>query len=346
MEAIQKKMEELRMICEREIPIKQQKANNAAIAFRNSLESIKLTAQQTNQDQVKLGQLKTQLRELEGDLVKALAVKTSKEAKHIMVSDSISIAKARTEDLKKSLHDLKTRKDEYAAIMSQHLLGLATLEEKANQGIKEKEEIQEVISWYNRVLGLRIEAGRGIKFIFKNISVKDPNEEYSFTVRFARETYSLMNCDPHLDGTKELIQELNKTNGFSEFVRTMREKFQAAASNGFRPQSTSTEPDSYTSTQPDSYTVSVCAPASSLSFGEQGKHGNDNVFDVLAEEVDRTPEKVNRGKKGRSPGSGSTKATPPIRRDSRMKISCKEVSPGSASSVRRSARLKAKTSGK
>ncbi|PIA29236.1 hypothetical protein AQUCO_06100028v1 [Aquilegia coerulea] len=319
-ESIQKKMEELRMKCERELPIQQQRANNAALAFRNSLESIKLTAQQTIQDQVKYGQLQAQLRELEGDLVKALAVKNSKEAKRIMVSESISIAKAKTEALKKSLHDLNTRKDEYAAIMSQQLLGLATIKEKANQGMKEKEEIQELISWYNSVLGLRIEPGRGVKFIFKNINVKDPDEEYSFTVLFAHNTYNLMNCDPHLDGTKEMIQELNQTNGFFEFVRTMRERFKAAASNGFRPQSTTT--------QPDLYTVSVSAPA---------------------EEVDRTPTpaKGNRDRKGKF--SGSPKSTPPIRRSSRMKVSCKEVSPGSAgsaSSVRRSARLKAKTSGK
>ena len=36
-------------------------------------------------------------------------------------------------------------------------------------------------------------------------------------------------CDPYLSGTKELLNELNKSNGLFKFVRTMREKFQQAA---------------------------------------------------------------------------------------------------------------------
>lgn len=41
-----------------------------------------------------------------------------------------------------------------------------------------------------------------------------------------------MNCDPRLEGIDELIKELNRTNDLFKFVRIMREKFQAAASNG------------------------------------------------------------------------------------------------------------------
>ena len=43
---------------------------------------------------------------------------------------------------------------------------------------------------------------------------------------------SVLDCDPHLDDTKELIHELNRTNGLFKFVRTMREKFQEAVAHG------------------------------------------------------------------------------------------------------------------
>lgn len=43
---------------------------------------------------------------------------------------------------------------------------------------------------------------------------------------------SVLDCDPHLDDIKELIHELNKTNGLFKFVRIMRQKFQEAAAQG------------------------------------------------------------------------------------------------------------------
>lgn len=42
----------------------------------------------------------------------------------------------------------------------------------------------------------------------------------------------VLKCDPYLSGTKELVNELNKSNGLFKFVRTMREKFQQAAAQG------------------------------------------------------------------------------------------------------------------
>lgn len=42
----------------------------------------------------------------------------------------------------------------------------------------------------------------------------------------------VLDCDPHLNDIKELLTELNKSNGLFKFVRTMREKFQEAALYG------------------------------------------------------------------------------------------------------------------
>lgn len=47
----------------------------------------------------------------------------------------------------------------------------------------------------------------------------------------------MLDCDPHVIDSKELIHELNRTNGLFKFVRAMREKFQEAAAQGMEPNS-------------------------------------------------------------------------------------------------------------
>ncbi|KAK9277996.1 hypothetical protein L1049_027553 [Liquidambar formosana] len=311
-ESARAKMEELRLVCDREISIQQQKMESALGSFRKSTESTKARARETLENQAMLGKLKAQLRVAEDDLVKALAVKTRKEAKQMATMDSISDTKGRIEELKRIVQDQRARKDEYAAILSQQILALATLEEKVNKDSERRGEIQEAISWYNRVLGFRIECGHGVKFIFTYINSKNLNEEYSFTIRHANDTYTLLDCDPHLDNTKDLIYELNKTNGLFKFVRIMREKFQEASASGFVPQ--------VTSFHQDSSTITVSAPVSSVSTDDKSESpARQNDGQVPLGEANRYSKKGNHGKVGKaailSPGSASS-----LRRSPRFKV--------------------------
>ncbi|KAK4568715.1 hypothetical protein RGQ29_004212 [Quercus rubra] len=282
-EPVRTKMESLRLTCEREIQIHQQKIDSYASSFRNSLQSIKSRAQQTAQNQGKLGELKAKLREAEDDMVKALAVKTRKEAKRMAIMDSIAAQRARVEELKRSVQVQIAKRDQYAAIISQHSLALAASEEKSNKDVECKSETQEAILWYNRVLGFHVEAGRGVKFTFKNINLRNPNEEYSLTVRYANDTYTLLDCDPHLNDTKELIYELNKTNGLFKFVRIMREKFQEATTQGFLPQLTNHQELS---------TISTSAPVLSMSSDRSESSATKNDDQVLQEEGSRPSKKA------------------------------------------------------
>ncbi|XP_050257823.1 kinetochore protein SPC25 homolog [Quercus robur] len=282
-EPVRTKMESLRLTCEREIQIHQQKIDSYASSFRNSLQSIKSRAQQTAQNQGKLGELKAKLREAEDDMVKALAVKTRKEAKRMAIMDSIAAQRARVEELKRSVQVQSAKRDQYAAIISQHSLALAASEEKSNKDVECKSETQEAILWYNRVLGFHVEAGHGVKFTFKNINSRNPNEEYSLTVRYANDTYTLLDCDPHLNDTKELIYELNKTNGLFKFVRIMREKFQEAATQGFLPQLTNHQELS---------TISTSAPVLSMSSDRSESSATKNDDQVLHEEGSRPSKKA------------------------------------------------------
>ncbi|KAK6924814.1 Chromosome segregation protein Spc25, C-terminal, partial [Dillenia turbinata] len=287
------KMEGLRLIGDKDIQIRQEKLDSAVNLFRKNLESIKARAERTVQNQVKMGKLKTQLREVEDDLVKALAVKTRKEAKRMAVVDSISATKARIDELKKIVQDQRTRKNEFATIISQQCLVLSSCEYKGDQQNEHKREIQEAILWYNKVLGLKIEAGHGVKFIFTNINVKNPAEEYLFSVRLVNDAYTLLVCNPHLNDTKELIHELNKNNGLFKFVRIMRAKFQEAAVAGFLP-------------EPDSSTVSISAPAPSVSTENISESPAEQKVKQYSTEADQLGTKLNhsRGKQvTKSPGS-------------------------------------------
>ncbi|KAG2678813.1 hypothetical protein I3760_11G021700 [Carya illinoinensis] len=256
-DTVRRKMESLRLIYDGEIPIQQQKMDSLTTSFRKSLELIGATARETFQNHGKIGEVKAKLRLAEDDMVKALAVKTRKEAERMARMDAIAAQKARVEELRRSVQEQRANRDEYAAITSQQFLALAALEDRSNKEVECKAETQVATLWYNRVLGFHVEGGHGVKFTFKNINPKNPNEKYFFTIRYAYDTYTLLDCDPHLNDTKELIHELNRTNGLFKFVRIMREKFQEAVAQEFWPQSTTCHQESSM--------ISMSAPVLSMS---------------------------------------------------------------------------------
>ncbi|XP_022738294.1 probable kinetochore protein SPC25 isoform X2 [Durio zibethinus] len=287
------KMESLRTICDREVLIQQQKIDSFTASFPTSLHSIKALALDTAQNHAKLAKLKAKLREAEDGLVKVLAAKTRKEAKQMATRDSISAIKARVEELKRTVQVQRARRDEYGAIISQQSLALSKTEEEAKHETEENGEIQEAISWYNWVLGFQIEGGHGVKFTFNNINIKNPKQEYSFTIRLANDAYSLLECDPQLNGIQELINELNRTNGLFKFVRIMREKFQEAAALGLQPQ--------FTSFYQDYSTISMSGPALSVSTDRSESSAKKNEHHIPLGELNRQFKKVNHG--SNSPGN-------------------------------------------
>ncbi|CAL1390518.1 unnamed protein product [Linum trigynum] len=276
-------MESLRLICDQTIPRALERMDSFEEEFASSLDSIMAKAECTAQTQGKLWKLKSNLRDAEDEFVKVLSVKTQKEAKQMRLRDSVSAVRDSLEELRKTVQTQISRRDEYAGIISQLSL------DKGAQDNQFRGETQEALLWYNRVLGLQIEGGHGVKFTFRNINVKHPSEEYSFTVRHENDTYSLLACDPQLNDTKELIHELNRTNGLFKFVRTMREKFQEAASSGFLPQSSAPE-------QQELSTISASAPVLSVytDHSDSPTQGEE-----CSDDARRHPKKANRGRVGR-----------------------------------------------
>ncbi|XP_073128343.1 kinetochore protein SPC25 homolog [Henckelia pumila] len=262
-DGVRNHMAESRLVCENEIAIQQRKIDSSYTSYRNLLDSALSEAQRTIQLQENLGDLKGELKEAEDAMVKALSAKTRKEARRMALMESISVMNARIEDLNEIVNDQKSRKEEYAAIVARQSEALTAFKEKLNQKFEHKEQIEDAISWYNKVLGFRVECGRGVKFIFTKINPENPNNEYSFVVRHENERYTLLDCVPPLAETKELVSELNNSNGLFKFVRTMREKFQVAAARGTS--------DIGASIDQDFTTVSVSAPVASDSTYQSHK---------------------------------------------------------------------------
>ncbi|KAK7347049.1 hypothetical protein VNO80_21575 [Phaseolus coccineus] len=296
-------------ICDAEISLQTQNIDAFTASFVESLHSLLPIAQETARCQVQLDEAKANLRDTEDDLVKALAVKTRKEAKRMALVDAVASAKARVEVLNASIQEQRTKKQEYAAIISQQSLALAASKENLNESVEQKDETQEVISWYNRVLGFHVKGGRGVKFIFKNINLNNPNEEYFFTIFHEKDTYSLLSCEPSLSETKELIHELNNTNDLFKFVRAMRKMFQEAVAKGSLVVTASEHEQSAFN--------SASAPVLSMSSIRSDFLGKENEHQV-------------------EPAEGNTKVG---KKYVHRRINA-VLSPGSASSVRQSPRLK------
>ncbi|XP_073295300.1 kinetochore protein SPC25 homolog [Primulina huaijiensis] len=301
---VRNRMAESRLVCEREIAIQQRKIDSSYTSYRDLLDSALSEAQKTIQFQEKLGNLKGELKEAEDAMVKALSAKTRKEARRMALMESISVENARIEELNKIVDDQKSRKDEYAAIVARQSEALTAYKEKLNQNSEHRDQIEDAISWYNKVLGFRIECGRGVKFVFTNINPENPNEEYSFVVRHENERYTMLDCDPPLTDTKDLVSELNNSNGLFKFVRTMRVKFQEAAARGISIGA---------SIDQDSTTVSISAPVASDSTYQSHKSPVKRKG-LHSGEYARNAREVGTGQTILSPGSSST-----IRRSSRLK---------------------------
>ncbi|CAH2064902.1 unnamed protein product [Thlaspi arvense] len=221
-----KTMASLGLMCEKDITEQRLKIDSfIASPFQRSMDSVLERAKATAQSQVELANLKAELRDAEDLLVKVLAEKTRNEARQMGLRDSISATQSRIQVLRRTLQLQKSKREEHAKVISQQLQALSVSKENAGKVTEGKADIQEAISWYNQALGFHVEAGHGVKFTFTYIDAKRPTSEFSFTVHYGNDIYTLMDCNPQLDDIEEMVQELNKTNDLFGFVRLVRVKF-------------------------------------------------------------------------------------------------------------------------
>ncbi|XP_004960528.1 kinetochore protein Spc25 isoform X1 [Setaria italica] len=212
------------------------KAESAAVSSALSL-ALKTFPRQGTREQLK--GLKDQLRDLQSQLSETLSIKSCKESKGKLTTESISDATAMVEGLGNLVADLRDKRDKRTAVISEQLQALEPLEAKSNEDAALWEKIEEAVLWYGKFLGFQI-VGRdeGVKFVFNKIDPQSPEKEYSFCINFDKDRYnSVLECDPHIKDVEELVKDLNLSDHVVKFLRIIREKFQSSAMNGTLPTS-------------------------------------------------------------------------------------------------------------
>mmetsp|Transcript_1208 Transcript_1208/g.7948 ORF Transcript_1208/g.7948 Transcript_1208/m.7948 type:complete len:109 (-) Transcript_1208:815-1141(-) len=94
---------------------------------------------------------------------------------------------------------------------------------------KKLEALRHAVEVYRERLGLAFETAPGsenLKVSMKYIDPQDPEKWFTFAVHVGSDgKYSIANCEPWVGEVDALLIELNKTNNFCNFVRSMRRKF-------------------------------------------------------------------------------------------------------------------------
>ncbi|TVU18329.1 hypothetical protein EJB05_34419 [Eragrostis curvula] len=170
-----------------------------------ALASARSIAEQTLSRREQLKGLKNENRDLESQLQQALSLKFRKESNHKLVTDSVSSTTATTEELNKSLMDLRNQRDRCTAVISDGL--------------------------------------KGVKFIFDKIDPQHPEKEFWFCIMFDNGSYNLVQCEPPIKEFEEMVKDLNLSGDLFKFVRVAREKFQSSSVNGDLPLSLVPRPD-------------------------------------------------------------------------------------------------------
>ncbi|XP_040380202.1 kinetochore protein SPC25 homolog [Oryza brachyantha] len=217
---------------------------STSATYSAALLSARSFSRQTLSRQGELNGLKLQLRKLEDHLSEALSVKISKESKRQLTEETISSTRAINEKLKSMVTDQTNKRDQHAIVISDHLKAVEALEAKCNEDETQRKNVQEAVAWYNKFLGFQVVGGEGVKFIFSKIDMRSPDKEYSVTIKLNKDRYALLQCDPSIKDSEELMKDLNLTNDLFKFVRIMRQRFQAEAAtvNGL-PMSSAVCPD-------------------------------------------------------------------------------------------------------
>ncbi|KAF2928780.1 hypothetical protein DAI22_05g008700 [Oryza sativa Japonica Group] len=214
---------------QRGMAVERERQASTSANYRAALLSSRSIARQTISRQEELSGLNLQLRNLEDGLAEALSVKAGKESKYQLTKETISSTAAINEKLEGMVTDQRNKRDHHAAVISNHLEAVEALEAKFIEDETRMKKIEEAVIWYSKFLGFQVVGGEGVKFIFNKIDLQSPDKEYSVTLKLAKDRYNLLQCDPSIKDSEELMKDLNLTNDLFKFVRIVRERFQAEA---------------------------------------------------------------------------------------------------------------------
>eukprot|EP01104_Vermistella_antarctica_P011552 TRINITY_DN3234_c0_g1_i1.p1 TRINITY_DN3234_c0_g1~~TRINITY_DN3234_c0_g1_i1.p1 ORF type:complete len:223 (+),score=81.99 TRINITY_DN3234_c0_g1_i1:168-836(+) len=151
----------------------------------------------------------------------------------------IAAETANLERTREKLNDLQTKEnalpekvDAARQSLARDRQAVETLKSEAATAEKERKykihELSKGISLYKKHLGLEFQrvGNDRLRFIFWNIDPAKHDRKFYFNIRInPSQVYQLVSCKPPLEDADDLVQKLNSTNDFSQFVQAMRRKF-------------------------------------------------------------------------------------------------------------------------
>ncbi|EFJ18882.1 hypothetical protein SELMODRAFT_419720 [Selaginella moellendorffii] len=173
-------------------------------------------------------QLKQHLREISEQKIHKEKEITARKQQHETLKKMIEQANEKKIYLAKRLELLKERREGCAHVAEE---SLKDLEERVRR-VQQKVNAQKIArKFYNDILGIRADFASGIKITFTKVNAKNPDHEYSCTIRLDKHTnkYAMLDCVPYVKRSVDLLDDLNITNEFFEFLRLMRREFERLA---------------------------------------------------------------------------------------------------------------------
>ncbi|CAK9252212.1 unnamed protein product, partial [Sphagnum jensenii] len=108
---------------------------------------------------------------------------------------------------------------------------LADVTSKMSSKKQKVAALHEATTWYKQLLSMHCEYSDAVKFIFTNVEPQDPDRVFSFSVRHDKATnlWAIIECNPRVEASANLVEALNQSNEFSWFVRSMHREFEGMA---------------------------------------------------------------------------------------------------------------------
>jgi len=145
------------------------------------------------------------------------------------------------ETLQTNIAVLKAQEDalpEFLSVEKKKQKAVRTAAEHKNQEVEKKErELQNLLKestngaeFYKSRLGLDFEKieDSSLRFCFTKIDLLNPEKRFIFSVSVdGNDVYRVVECNPKIEGLLSLVEKLNITNNFAEFMQSMRRQFQA-----------------------------------------------------------------------------------------------------------------------
>ncbi|CAL8467196.1 g6732 [Coccomyxa elongata] len=190
----------------------------------DNLQKQHLTSVKDLKNRIATMEVKKAKREEEVEQLKKRSIDEGKEVEEL--HSELRAAEEECEALPKELQEMKAALDRETAELQRQESALADKESLREGKLR---SLRQALDLYRARLGLHFRRDNKdeLLLVFTHIDPSNHLQEYILGVHVQEDnTYSITKCEPTLEGLDGLLEELNKSNNFSDFVRQLRKRFQ------------------------------------------------------------------------------------------------------------------------